>query len=481
LPNNKKKRFYDDCGPNGRFYAHTSSQEYQEIFETSKATKNLSVLGSSFGMSLRPSEPNKRKMYKVHNNDTKKVKKIGIYCEQIKIGINSPNKNSTFGKNYKFYGDIIKDTERETEGFTKGSSKVIEPRNSDFENLSSSLGKIRSVSVALLPGKLILRRILEQQNQEMRNFTTWKKKIVLNDQSHQNLLWWKNQLGHKNGKAFIPEKAEIEGTWNAEEINWSINLKELKSIYYAVKKPDLMTKHTSFLYPETERNSFIKPFRTGGNNLDSLHQLQNSSKNRLRTYHNQPCGCTIFYGTSNRMVFNKQNFQEDRQEVGNPQCGSICYKDKKEDIPIHVQGGAKENRKIKNGADTGNTPLKKFSLVFNGSEDVNRLSYKDISTGCLTRPNKRKEFFGKKQDVFSGRLEVERRKLAKIGVKKDAVDLILNARAIGATQAIKKGATQDEIATQGYWLSFKIFDKYYRLNKRTNTDLTSMILNENSE
>ncbi|PVU84669.1 hypothetical protein BB559_007484 [Furculomyces boomerangus] len=263
--------------------------------------------------------------------------------------------------------DIIKDTERETEGFTKGSSKVIEPRNSDFENLSSSLGKIRSVSVALLPGKLILRRILEQQNQEIRNFTTWKKKIVLNDQSHQNLLWWKNQLGHKNGKAFISEKAKIEGTWNAEEINWSINLKELKSIYYAVKKPNLMTKHTSFLYPETERNSFIKPFRTGGNNLDSLHQLQNSSKNRLPSYHNQPYGCTIFYGTSNRMVFNKQNFQEDRQEVGNPQCESICYKDKKEDIPIHVQGGAKENRKIKNGADTGNTPLKKFSLVFNGS------------------------------------------------------------------------------------------------------------------
>ncbi|PVZ96604.1 hypothetical protein BB558_007477 [Smittium angustum] len=299
--------------------------------------------------------------------------------------------------------DIIKDTERETEGFTKGSSKVIEPRNSDFENLSSSLGKIRSVSVALLPGKLILRRILEQQNQEIRNFTTWKKKIVLNDQSHQNLLWWKNQLGHKNGKAFISEKAKIEGTWNAEEINWSINLKELKSIYYAVKKPNLMKQngtHSSNLFELAE--------------TIWIHCINSKTRPKIDyppTTIN-PTDAPSFMAHQTECQFHKSGLEILKKSL----CLFFL-----ESIP----GGAKENRKIKNGADTGNTPLKKFSLVFNGSEDVNRLSYKDISTGCLTRPNKRKEFFGKKQDVFSGRLEVERRKLAKIGVKKDAVDLML--------------------------------------------------------
>ena len=50
------------------------------------------------------------------------------------------------------------------------------------------------------------------------------------------------------------------------------------------------------------------------------------------------------------------------------------------------------------------------------------------------------------------------------------------ARAIGPTEAIKKGARVDDIVVHGNWSSSVMFDRFYRLNAATATNFTSMVL-----
>ncbi|OAQ22192.1 hypothetical protein K457DRAFT_85158, partial [Linnemannia elongata AG-77] len=50
------------------------------------------------------------------------------------------------------------------------------------------------------------------------------------------------------------------------------------------------------------------------------------------------------------------------------------------------------------------------------------------------------------------------------------------ARAIGPTEAIKKGARVDDVVVHGNWSSSIIFDRFYRLTSASAVNFTSLVL-----
>ena len=57
----------------------------------------------------------------------------------------------------------------------------------------------------------------------------------------------------------------------------------------------------------------------------------------------------------------------------------------------------------------------------------------------------------------------------------------MSARSVGADAAAQAGVDWEDIITQGMWSSVRIFDEHYRRSRRSRTNITTAILDDNSE
>ncbi|OMJ18159.1 hypothetical protein AYI69_g7137 [Smittium culicis] len=79
------------------------------------------------------------------------------------------------------------------------------------------------MSVALLPGRLMLRRLLELKNTALSTPKSWTATATLTEPAIQNMKFCKKQLTKWNGQSFIPETPELEIFKDSSDNSWGVN------------------------------------------------------------------------------------------------------------------------------------------------------------------------------------------------------------------------------------------------------------------
>ncbi|OMH83609.1 hypothetical protein AX774_g2884 [Zancudomyces culisetae] len=186
-------------------------------------------------------------------------------------------------------------------------------------------GKAQSLSVAMTPGILKTRRLIGLKNEARRMGKSWESNVQLTEEAKENLTWWVKQMEKWNGKAFLPEKPELEvftdasdtgwgvvigtktyaGQWSRQEADWHINVKELRAVEIALR-----------IKEEVRRDAISEPPEHGGENLGVLPEDGDQTPDGIHSNGDQPSRCPLQVEDTERVGATRSSVSGASGEMG---------------------------------------------------------------------------------------------------------------------------------------------------------------------
>ncbi|PVU91911.1 hypothetical protein BB561_004139 [Smittium simulii] len=322
LQSNKIKGLHDIAGSGGCIHAYIDPQIMQKIFEVSMEWKRVPVQGTSIWSNAEPLYVYRGTMpcyslgHKLRYLDdclfrrladigTKQINMLQEHNFSSKQTCGTRIQNQRIIINSKNY--VVKIPKRQDSKSQEESWKTDQECKAVLRNLASFIGKTQAISVALLPGSLMLRRLLELNNQALSISKPWASIVVIFKAAMENLIWWRDQLFKWNGLLFIPQ---TPATRRAKDS--TVCAKNSRSIG-KIRNNIFEQYYSPGIYKKVWRSYLGQTIRDSRKELDSLLKKKNPpTKDALQIYR------------SNGMSIIECNVQETKQEVWSTRPRLIC-------------------------------------------------------------------------------------------------------------------------------------------------------------
>lgn len=205
---------------------------------------------------------------------SQQIDHLGFHIDTLKMALSVP-------------GSKIRDLRRE-------ATKLLQAAAIPLRRLASFIGRAMSMTVAIFPARLKTRHLIQVQNEALARNNSWTESVTLDNQSREDLDWWRTSLSTWNGHGFLPQKSEIDvftdasqeawgivyedqeisKPWSPEEYPHHINYKELKVIWYLIQRPDMRGRTIQVICDNTTAIAQINKF--GGTRSPQLLELATS-------------------------------------------------------------------------------------------------------------------------------------------------------------------------------------------------------------
>lgn len=190
---------------------------------------------------------------------------------------------------------------------------------------------IQAATFALIPARLYTQHLLRLKNQTIRSSADWDKPQPLPTECLRELAWWKTNISHWNGKSILPQTPQRTifvdasntgwrchlhihpnkrltafGHWSHHETQTSINWRELKAAFLALKTFPYLKNMRIFI--RTDNTTFRAYMNKHGGTrslplVDLATQLWKWCLQRgITIQSNHISGITILSPTSNHAV-----------------------------------------------------------------------------------------------------------------------------------------------------------------------------------
>lgn len=170
-------------------------------------------------------------------------------------------------------GEKIRDIRRE-------ASKMIHKGTAMVRQLSSFIGKMNMMTVAIFPACLCSQHLHQLKNSALVMDKQWTDTVQLTVEATDNLLWWRLSLQTWNGQCWIPPPTVIDvymdasdsswgivtrnqswsGSWSAHQHCLHINVKELLTVYMAMDLQVCRGRTLNIICDNTSTITYINRF-----------------------------------------------------------------------------------------------------------------------------------------------------------------------------------------------------------------------------
>jgi hypothetical protein len=184
-------------------------------------------------------------------------------------------------------GNKIRDVRRE-------ASKLINKGTCTIRQLSSFIGKAIAMTAAVFPARLKVQHLQATKIQALRSGISWEESISLNTTATEELMWWRTHLRQWNGLSWIAARPQLDvytdastygwglvinnrsfsGTWTASQQPRHINYKELLTVFFALRRPEVKGRTVNIVSDNITTIAYINHF--GGTRSPELMKLATS-------------------------------------------------------------------------------------------------------------------------------------------------------------------------------------------------------------
>jgi hypothetical protein len=181
-------------------------------------------------------------------------------------------------------GAKIRDMRRE-------ASKLINKATCTVRQLSSFIGKAIAMTAAVFPARLKVQHLQAVKINALKSGRSWEDSISLPTTATEELLWWRTHLQQWNGLSWIVANPQIDiytdastsgwgvvinnrsysGKWSATHYPRHINFKELLTVFYALRRPEVKGRTVNIISDNITTIAYINHF--GGTRSPELMEL----------------------------------------------------------------------------------------------------------------------------------------------------------------------------------------------------------------
>ncbi|OMJ13593.1 hypothetical protein AYI69_g8940 [Smittium culicis] len=231
-----------------------------------------------------------------HTESGETPKETGIYNSGKGILIGSLTKPNSSGNENQYTINVVRNTKRQ----------------------ASFIEKAQTMSIALLPGRLMTRRMIELKNEALRINSNWNS---------ESLISW-------NVRSFLPEIPEVEVFTDASDSGWGIvqGENQYSGAWSKNEKELPINERVDGVFRQQYINSLCEekrrdPVSCSAQGLRAvvgpLSEFFDSPTAELRPFCNQSSRCSFKDGYIDGMVNIRQDIQEDKYEVRTTRCGYV--------------------------------------------------------------------------------------------------------------------------------------------------------------
>ena len=231
----------------------------QDIFKTTKGTNNSNEAAehSSSDISRRYSSDGKN--IRGNFNEQRHIDfsaSTSEFCHKSaeKISSETITSNRVLGLKIPTHTKTLALTKEKMEKLILKCQNLLSHPQTTVLELTKLIGLMSSTVKAVLPARLRLRYLQQQQIQSINQACSYQAEIVLNSLSKQELLWWVENLRLNNGRSLRQKESNLviqtdvpksgwgafcngvstQGKWSEKEENLHINVLELIAAKFAI-------------------------------------------------------------------------------------------------------------------------------------------------------------------------------------------------------------------------------------------------------
>jgi len=184
-------------------------------------------------------------------------------------------------------GNKIRDVRRE-------ASKLLNKGTCTVRQLSSFIGKAIAMTAAVFPARLKIQHLQTVKIQALKSGISWEDSVSLTTTATEELLWWRTHLRQWNGLSWIVANPQVDiytdastsgwgvvinnhsysGSWTAAEQPRHINYKELLTVFFALRRPEVKGRTVNIISDNITTIAYINHF--GGTRSPELMKLATS-------------------------------------------------------------------------------------------------------------------------------------------------------------------------------------------------------------
>ncbi|KAG2187196.1 hypothetical protein INT44_004868 [Umbelopsis vinacea] len=158
--------------------------------------------------------------------------------------------------------------------------RMLHTGKSTIRQVASFVGKAQSLTAAVFPARLKSRYLMMAKNQALRHTNDWSHACPLTPLAIQELEWWRDKLSQWNGLGLLPVNPQYEiytdasqsgwgivcnqriwsQSWNATELPFHINYKELLVIWKVVQLRQFQGKILRIYCDNTTTIAYVNKF-----------------------------------------------------------------------------------------------------------------------------------------------------------------------------------------------------------------------------